>query len=145
MSATETKAAAVERIFMDCLFRDNELVDGKPPMEPIVPSTSIVHPVGLHPLRVAQHRADIADLLSDFPSEFYSNGGGGWSFLNFCNTADGAQWTGLHLRMEQLCQLGGAVGLIEFQLPREMWSVLPGGMPYLVIKRDALAAEATTP
>jgi len=133
---TESKAEAVERIFMDCLFRSEELVDGKPVgIEPLIPETNMVHPVGFHPERIEQHRYEIKALLDGFHESFYSDGGGGWSFLNFCHLADGTLWTGLHLRMEQLCQLGGAVGLVSFQLPREMWSALPGGMPYLVIKR----------
>jgi hypothetical protein len=36
--------------------------------------------------------------------------------------------------MEQLFQLGIGLGLAKWQLPPEMWGVLPGGMPYVVIE-----------
>jgi hypothetical protein len=36
--------------------------------------------------------------------------------------------------MDQLFTLGIAIEKVSFQLPREMWNVLPGGMPYLVVK-----------
>lgn len=132
------KADEVRRVFTDSLFRDEELTNGKPSVEPVI-ATGLIHPVGFHPDRIAAHRDDIAALLDGFGKEFYSDGGGGMSFLNFCNLADGTQWTGLHLTMEQLCQLGEAVGLVSYPMPRELWSVLPGGMPYIVIKREAVA------
>lgn len=128
------RSERVETIFMDCLFRDEELTDGKPSIEPVV-AEGITSNVGFHPGRVEQHRGEIEILLTGFPDEFYTDGGGGWSFLNLCRLSDGTQWTDFHLRMEQLCQLGIATGKVKFQLPREMWSVLPGGMPYLSIDR----------
>lgn len=137
---SKNRSQSVERIFMDCLFRDDELVDGKPQVPPILPTTNIANPVGFNPKRIEEHRAEIAALLDGFPEEFYSDGGGGWTFLNFCNLADGSQWTGMHMRMEQLCQLGNAIGLVEFQMPRDMWGILPGGMPYMVIRRGSADA-----
>jgi hypothetical protein len=52
-----------------------------------------------------------------------------------CNQEDGTQWTGFHQRMEQLMLLGIGLKLMDYVLPdRKMWKVLPGGMPYIVIK-----------
>jgi hypothetical protein len=39
----------------------------------------------------------------------------------------------MHQRVEQLVQLGIAVGKIRYLLPRDMWDALPGGMPYFVV------------
>ena len=36
--------------------------------------------------------------------------------------------------MEALITLGIAAGLVNFLLPREMWKMMPGGMPYLFVK-----------
>jgi hypothetical protein len=36
--------------------------------------------------------------------------------------------------MDELVCLGLAIGRIAFLMPREMWEMLPGGMPYIVVK-----------
>jgi hypothetical protein len=72
-------------------------------------------------------------MLLQLPDSFQKDSGGGYSFLEACNNKDGNQWTGLHLRMEQLFSLGIATEQVSYCLPRENWSILPGGMPYLVV------------
>ena len=59
--------------------------------------------------------------------------GGGWSFLNMCVDKDGNQWTGFHEIVDKLLMLGIAIGKMSFLLPKQMWSILPGGMPYVVV------------
>jgi len=54
----------------------------------------------------------------------------GWSFLQMCEDKHGQQWTGEHRAMEELVVLGQAAGFVALLAPREMWPVLPGGMPY---------------
>jgi hypothetical protein len=54
------------------------------------------------------------------------------SFLNACMTKDDNQW-GEHQNMEQLLALGIAIGYARILLPRNMWSVLPGGVPYFSV------------
>jgi hypothetical protein len=61
------------------------------------------------------------------------SGGGGWSFLNFCQDRHGTLWTGMHQTCEELIVLGIGLGMVKWCLPRGMWDALPGGMPYLVI------------
>jgi len=39
----------------------------------------------------------------------------------------------MHQIVEELFCLAMGLGLAECQLPREMWSMFPGGMPYYVI------------
>ena len=116
----------VNAIFMDCLFRDGEDTSKHIKAEGIVS-------VEFHPERLQSHKAEIEAMLDELPDEFKKSGGGGWSFLNACNDKHGNQWTGLHQRMEQLFQLGVGINKVQYQMPREMWSVLPGGMPYLVV------------
>jgi len=67
------------------------------------------------------------------PEQFKGSAGGGWSFLNACDDKHGNQWTDLHLRMEQLFQLGIGIGKVKCLMPRAMWSALPGGMPYYAV------------
>lgn len=117
----------VNEIFMDCLFTEGEDTSN------YVRAEGITSTVGFHPGRLQNHKAEIEAMLNELPDEFKNSGGGGWSFLNACNDKHGNQWTGSPLIMEQLFQLGIGVGKVKSLLPRKMWSVLPGGVPYYVI------------
>ena len=116
----------VEAIFLDCLFQEGEDVSNRVEAEGMAT-------VGFHPGRLEGHKAEIEALLDELPDEFKQSGGGGMSFLNACMDRHGNQWTGLHQRMEQLFLLGIAIGKAKLLVPRRMWAVLPGGMPYYVI------------
>lgn len=107
----------------------NSLIDGEA-MEYATVVEGVLFKHAFFQPRLNQHREQVVLWLAELPSEFHADGGGGWSFLNACNTKDGEQWTGLHLRMDQLFAMGQALGLVKLQLPREMWAILPGGMPY---------------
>jgi hypothetical protein len=120
-------AERVTEIFIDCLFREDEAKDN-----PIV-AEGIVGSVGFHPERLETHKDEIALLLAELPNEFQEKGGGGMSFLNACMDKNGYQW-GEHIHMEQLFQLGIGIKAVKCLLPRAMWNVLPGGMPYYVVK-----------
>ena len=130
-------ANEVESLFMDCLFTDEEVAaakrDGYATPVGAVVADGIQNKFGFHPIRLESHRDRVAEWLKALPSQFQQNGGGGWSFLNACNDRNGEQWTGFHQRMDQLFSLGVALGLAKAVLPREMWDVLPGGMPYYVV------------
>lgn len=93
----------------------------------------IVRRFGFDPERLKAREADIASMLSQLPKEFMADGGGGCSFLAACNRADGEQWTGLHQTMDELFCLGMAIGKVRLCLPRDLWSALPGGMPYYAV------------
>lgn len=124
---TKLDSARVEAIFFDCLFRDGEDTSNH------VKAQGITRSVGFHPERLAIHKKEVAAMLEELPDEFQKSGGGGMSFLNACNDKHGNQWTGMHQTMEQLFQLGIGIGKVECLLPREMWEVLPGGMPYYLV------------
>jgi len=117
----------VTKVFRDCLFKDDEDTSNH------IEARGIMINVGFHPERLEEHTVEIEEMLGELPSEFQKSGGGGWSFLNACNDKYGNQWTGEQTVMEQLVLLGIATEKAKFQLPREVWSALPGGMPYFVI------------
>lgn len=127
---TELTIENVTRVFLDSLFKADEdkskavIVDG------------ILGRFGFHPERLASHKQEIREMLSCLPDEFFANKGGGWSFLNACYTRDGTHW-GEHKNMDELFVLGAASGQVECLMPRPMWGVLPGGMPYYSIKTDS--------
>lgn len=120
----------VERVFLDCLFRDGEDKTNH------VVAEGITSTIGFNSDRLEVHRAEIETLLDELPDEFKASasGGGGWSFLSACNDKHGNQWTDLHQRMEQLFQLGIAIDKVKLLVPRSMWQDLPGGMPYYLVK-----------
>ena len=126
-TTTSLNAEQVNAVFMDCLFRNGEDASKH------VKAEGIVRNVGFHPERLESHKAEIVAMLDELPEQFQEKSGGGWSFLKACNDKHGNQWTGLHQTMEQLFQLGIGIGKVKSLMPREVWSALPGGMPYYVI------------
>lgn len=120
-------ASKLEKIMGDCLFADNEDTNSAILVE------GIVNNFGFHPERLESHRAEVEKMLSELPIEFFPETGGGMSFLAACNDKYGRQW-GEHRSMEALFALGIALGKVDLLIPKEMWSVFPGGMPYYVVR-----------
>lgn len=117
----------VNEIFFDCLFKEGENTNKH------IKAEGILQSVGFHPERIESHKIEIETMLDELSDDFKESGGGGASFLLACNDRHNNQWTGLHERMEQLFQLGMGVGRVKCLMPREMWQLLPGGMPYYVV------------
>jgi len=82
--------------------------------------------------KIEEHKDDIIEMLDGLPPQFKRSCGGGWSFINACDDKDGVQW-GEHSNIEQLLALGIAIGKVNFGFPREMWNILPAGMPYFTV------------
>lgn len=124
---TALTSEAVRTIASECLYARDE------PHDDAIIVEGIVTHMGFHPERIAKNTDKISELLAELPTEFHAKGGGGWTFLNACNDKHGIQWTGLHREMELLFCLGIAAGKAKWMLPRDMWEVMPGGMPYVVV------------
>lgn len=118
----------VTEIFVNCLFKKEEIIDGLPVVEPIYVD-GIIAKFGLHPERLKKYSSEINLFIDELPEQFKH----GWSFLNLCTTKDGELWTGFHQVCEQLMVLGVAIGRIEYCLPKEQWDILPSGLPYIRI------------
>lgn len=127
----ENIAEKVNAIAKDCFPNDDELENGWPSDAVLV--DGIVAKFGFHPGRLESHRQEVKEIIDLMPRQFRAGTGGGWSFLNLCLTEAGEQW-GEHSDMELLVVLAIGLGLGKFQMPRELWSVLPGGMPYVVFE-----------
>ena len=98
--------------------------------------------VGFRPERLELNRFAIIELLLQCNENFMETSKAkGYSFLAFCEDKNGEQWTGMHSVCDNLICLGLAIDKIVFLFPREIWSALPGGMPYLQIK-NVLTNEA---
>lgn len=117
---------AVHALWLECCFKEGEARDDA------IVIDGIVKLFWFQPSRIAENTRTIAELLAQLPPQFHANTGGGWSFLNACLDRNGNQW-GEHRDMEALFCLGIAAGKARWQFPRDMWGVLPGGMPYVVV------------
>lgn len=122
-------AKDVNEIFLDCLYKDEETKKGEVPEGAIIVE-GIIMKVGFNPERVEKNKNNIINILEQLHPTFNE----GWTFLNMCIDKNDNEWTGSHKTMEQLLVLGLAIGKLEYCCDRDMWSILPGGMPY-VIKR----------
>lgn len=128
-------SANVQRIAERCTRRKFESRNG------VIEVEGIKHVFAFHPSRIDAHRAEISAMLAELPHQFRASGGGGWTFLNACarhpytddGPGRGEMWTGLHLLVETLIALGIAAGKARWLMPREYWSMMPGGMPYVVV------------
>ena len=131
-------ADKVNETFLSCLFRS------KDDAVAYVKASGVVSSVGFDPQSLAKNKEKIHEFLLQLPKEFQQDSGGGYSFLAACNDKDGVQWTGLHKDMEELFLLGLATGYVQCLMPRNMWPVLPGGMPYYTVLNEPVAVEITT-
>ncbi len=123
----ELTSTNVESVFFDCLFQDEEDKSGAIFVE------GIRTKFGFNPKRLNANAPEIGEMLSQLPDQFHKGKGGGWSFLNACTRQDGQLWTGVHAVVEQLMCMGMAIGKVGYLMPRDMWDVLPGNMPYFFV------------
>ena len=123
----ELTSKNVQDVLVDCLYPEAE---GSHPPEGSIQVEGIVRKYAFHPERIKEHEQDIRLMLDDLPKEFHKGTGDGYSFLAACNNREGKQWTGEHMIMEMLFCLGMGIGAVTCLLPREMWSILPGAVPY---------------
>jgi len=120
---------AVNSLMMACLYSDNEVTVGKPPPDAILVE-GVIGRYGFDPKRVSANKEKIVELTKELPETFDINIGGGWSFLNMPMDKDGRQW-GEQYNAEHLLCLAIAAGVGGYSLPREMWAILPGNVPYV--------------
>lgn len=118
-------ARQIDKVFKDCLYSTDESTDQA------VVVDGLVIKFGFHPIRLSENKSAVQKFISEMKPEFIRTKGGGWSFLNLCFDKHDVQW-GEHINCEQLVALAIALKLGEYLMPREMWEVLPGGMPYVV-------------
>jgi hypothetical protein len=107
----------------------------------VVAIKGIVNTICFDPQRLEARRDDVLDLIRQLPTPFDVKQGGGWSFLNLCQREDGQQWTDLHQTQEVLCLLAVGLKLAKWVMPRDMWDIFPGGMPYIMFSFDGSTLE----
>jgi len=131
VGATENYAKTLNTLFLDSLYKDNEVTPGQTP-EGAVLVHGIVNNIGFNPERLNKNKDKILELAKAIVTDpFLKEGGGGMSFLQLCEDRNGLQW-GEHRNMEQLVLLCIGLKKAVYCLPREAWVALPGGMPYIM-------------
>ncbi len=90
-----------------------------------------VNTFGVDVDKLEKDRDVVRGWITELPTEFLAESGGGWSALNLQQTKQGELWTGHQLMGESLYVLAASLGIAKVLLPREVWSALPGGMPYV--------------
>lgn len=126
-------ADRVHDLASDCLPED-EITDPNEYIE----IDGIMHVFRFDRHEIEARRSEIGELLLELPYSFRKSEAGGWSFLSACDDRHGTQWTGEHRMVELLFVLGQAAGYVELLTPRDMWSILPGGMPYYAVLDDLI-------
>lgn len=124
-------ARRVNEILKDCLYKEEELeISDKAPDDAILVD-GIIMKFAFHPGRVESLKEEIEGFISQLSDKIKN----GMSFLEMCVTKDGKSW-GQHINCEELLVLGMAIKRMDYCAPRSMWSILPGGMPYIIVKGD---------
>lgn len=124
----------IHEIFNDCLFKDNES------HSEYLPAKGLTMSVGFHPERTEKHASEIHELCMNLLAEFQEDIGGGHSFLYMCMDKDG-NYCMEQPTAQELLLLGIATGWMSFLMPREVWSVLPGGVPFVVVNTQRSAVN----
>ena len=117
-------AENVEKIFINCLATEPDISN--------ITGYGAMAEYQFDKKELNESKKIIISFLKQLPDEFQLSKGGGWSFLIACIDKEGNQW-GEHKHIEWLIALPNALDLIHFSLPKEMWVLLPGKMPYFVI------------
>lgn len=117
----------VRKIYLDCLFENEKFFKA----EDAITVDGLAGKVTFCKEKVEGHKTEIEEMLMQLPKQFKKSMGGA-SFLLACNTESGNQW-GEHVDMNYLMCLGLSINKVSYLLPREMWRIYPGGMPFIII------------
>lgn len=129
----------VRKTVVACLYNDADLVldcNGDIDVEKLpadaIAVEGVIKRFAFDPKHVAEQKEYIRTLLNELPSVFKVEDGGGHSFLEACMDKHGNHWAE-HPSIDDLICLGLATGFVTFPLPRSMWSMLPGNVPYFTV------------
>ena len=116
--------------FPGVLFRPEEIQDGEAPQDAVIVQ-GIQQKFGFHPRRLEQSRPEVSKIIKEVVQDvFLQSKGGGMSFLNLCMDRNDNQWAE-HQTMDEFCCLAIGLKLADWCVPKEMWGMFPGGMPYI--------------
>lgn len=122
----------VRTCMLFCLFLDHEMKDDGGAPDDAVIVEGAMNNFGFHPGRLEESREEITAMLMELSTEFMLSGGGGMSLMRAVADKHDNLW-GEQKDAGDLMVLGMAIGKVKCVLPRQMWHILPGGMPYYTV------------
>lgn len=125
-------ATRVQEILLDCFFDDPEIKSAEDLPEDALIIQGLVRTFAFQQERVTKYAGEIRSMLEQLPETFRESEGGGASFLEACFDKDGNHWAE-HRTMEELFCLGMAADLVKLCTPRDIWYLLPGGVPFFTV------------
>tara|TARA_B100000745_G_scaffold300141_1_gene252946 strand:- start:1619 stop:2044 length:426 start_codon:yes stop_codon:yes gene_type:complete len=124
----------VKTLMRACLYQDGDKgFNGRDVPSDAIVVCGITRTFGFNPTRVREQTRNILNILENVSDKFLTTGGGGASFLELPFDKDGKHW-GEHINAEELYALSAAIGVGSFALDKDMWHILPGGVPYIQIR-----------
>jgi hypothetical protein len=125
-----SRAKTVNEIFMDCLYEEKDLPEDKSTPKDAVLAEGLTLNVGFHPEKLKSHRQEIIEVIKEMPDAFIKGNAEPIDCHFYLHR--GLKKCALqHQTMEELVLLAIASELGGYCLPRETWSALPGGVPYV--------------
>ena len=106
-------ANQVNLAFRKCLFSEEEDKTNYVRVE------GLTNIFCLHPDRLEEQRELVKACLDELPPIF----------------KEGDMWTGMQRTCQELVVMAIGLDLMSYCLPREVWPVLPGGVPYVIINQ----------
>ena len=131
-------ATRVHEIFLDCLHRQTP-----EDSDPCIGIYDVKHVIGFVPSKIEEHREEIYQILQELPDPFFEDIGGGYSFMQLPFTKTGEQW-GEQTNGNELMGLGLATGYMQYMFSIQMWSALPGRVPYIILFREPKPVKVIT-
>lgn len=120
---TIPNTSKITSLIQKCAFNpDNDVTIGVKTVE------GVDKDYAFDPTRLKECEHEIIEQLEGLPDNFKK----GWSFLEACMNREGVQW-GEQANVEELMVLGIALDKVKYCLPRDVWYMLPGGMPYFEV------------
>lgn len=116
-------------VFNTCILQPTENATSSIGIEKILSTEKIL----FHKEHLREHQELIEAMLNELPETFKKSVGGGWSFLEARKDRNGNLWAGEHAAAEKLFLLGMAIKKVEMT-PKNTWPILPGNLPYFIIK-----------
>ena len=148
----ELTSQNVHDAIFESLFKDDDprvqevracLLAKKPLPDCAVIAEGVMKKVAFDKERLESKRQYVREMLGQLPKEFFKETGGGYTFLNGCMRSDGTQW-GEQISVDSLLCLGIALDYVTILMPRDMWYLFPGSVPYFVVDLSAKSMKDST-
>lgn len=114
-------AQTIHDAFMDCLCKSE---DKNPDNQMVI--EGITCKFALNPTRLETKRELVQQCINNLPTQFKE----GYTFMAMPMTKSGAQW-GEQANAQELLVMALGLNLMKYCFPKEYWSILPGGVPYV--------------